>query len=71
MPDREIIPIKHGSIGRIQQLTVDARALHVALKVKRDFSTWIKGRISKYGFVENEDYVVFAQDGENLEKKVQ
>lgn len=69
MPDREIIPIKHGSIGRIQQLTVDARALHVALKVKRDFSTWIKGRISKYGFVENEDYVIFAQDGENLEKK--
>lgn len=30
--------------------------LHKELKVGKDFTTWIKGRISKYEFVENEDY---------------
>jgi phage anti-repressor protein len=35
---------------------VNARDLHEALGVGRDFSTWIKGRIAEYGFVEGEDY---------------
>lgn len=50
------LPIASGSIGDITQLTVDARALHQALGVKRDFSAWIKARIEKYGFVQNQDY---------------
>ena len=37
--------------------TVNARELHTFLEVGRDFSTWIKDRISKYEFVENQDYV--------------
>lgn len=37
---------------------VSARELHEGLKVKRDFTTWIKGRISKYNFEENADFVV-------------
>ena len=41
------LPISSGTIGNISQLTVDARSLHEVLEVKRDFSTWIKGRISK------------------------
>jgi len=45
--------------------TVNARELHGFLKVGRDFSNWIKARIEKYGFLENEDYVVFAVSGEN------
>ena len=28
------------------------------MEVRRDFSTWIKGRITKFGFVEGEDYAV-------------
>lgn len=36
---------------------VDARELHRKLKTGRDYSTWIKGRIEEYGFVENEDYI--------------
>lgn len=28
------------------------------MEVRRDFSTWIKGRITKFGFVEGEDYVI-------------
>lgn len=39
------------------QSVVSARELHAFLESKQDFSTWIKNRIKKYGFVENEDYV--------------
>ena len=35
---------------------IDARILHKELKVGKDFTTWLKGRISKYEFVENEDW---------------
>jgi anti-repressor protein len=35
---------------------VDARELHRVLEVGRDFSTWIKDRIEKYGFAEGKDY---------------
>ncbi len=44
---------------------VNARELHQFLMVGRDFSTWIKSRIEKYGFVENEDFEVFPNFGEN------
>ena len=44
---------------------VNARSLHSFLEAKRDFSTWIKDRIDKYDFVENQDYVVFPNFGEN------
>lgn len=36
----------------------NARDLHKFLQVGRDFTTWIKVRIEKYGFVEGEDYQV-------------
>lgn len=36
---------------------VSARELHEGLEVKRDFTTWIKGRITKYNFEENTDYI--------------
>ena len=38
--------------------SVNARDLHGALDVRRDFSTWIKGRIEQYGFVEGEDFMI-------------
>ena len=44
---------------------VNARALHAFLGSKRDFSNWIKDRIDKYDFIENQDYVVFNNFGEN------
>lgn len=48
--------------------TVSARELHEFLEVGRDFSTWIKDRISKYEFVENTDYITLPKKGE-LENK--
>jgi len=45
----ELIKIYKGSL-------VDARELHQFLESKRRFANWIKQRIERYGFVENEDY---------------
>jgi anti-repressor protein len=54
---KELIPISDHN-GR---KAVDARLLHAFLESKREFATWIKDRIRKYGFVENQDYVVFDE----------
>lgn len=43
---------------------VSARDLHEFLESKKDFSDWIKHRISKYGLVENIDFIPFPQIGE-------
>lgn len=44
---------------------MNARELHQKLGSKRDFSNWIQDRISKYGFVENQDFEVFNKFVEN------
>ena len=38
---------------------VDARELHEFLESKQQFGDWIKDRINKYGFIENEEYTTF------------
>lgn len=63
-----LITLQAQSIGGNTIETVSARELHSFLEVGRDFSNWIKARISKYGFVENTDYITLAQIGE-LENK--
>ncbi|MFC5920879.1 antA/AntB antirepressor family protein [Neisseria weixii] len=52
----QLIPTISGQIDGQTQPLVDARQLHEFLRVGRDFTTWIKGRISKYGFAENVDF---------------
>lgn len=37
---------------------VDARELHEFIESQKDFSTWFKDNIEKYGLIENEDYTV-------------
>ena len=49
--------------GQAQQ-TVNARELHAFLENRDHFSTWIKDRISQYGFVENQDFVRFSEFSE-------
>lgn len=61
----ELIPIKNQDIDGNVVRTVNARELHEYLEVGRDFNTWIKQRIEKYRFIENQDYVVFTKTGEN------
>mgnify|MGYP004652243241 CR=1 FL=1 len=67
MTDSQLVPVVPGTIGNVQCLTVDGRTLHGVLGVRRDFSTWMKGRISKYGFVQGQDFEVFTKMGENSE----
>ena len=55
----ELIALNQSSINGELQQTVNARELHAFLQSKQDFSTWIKNRIEKYGFVENQDFVRF------------
>ena len=43
------------------QKVINARELHYFLESRRDFSTWIKDRIEKYGFIENQDYSTFTK----------
>jgi len=51
----ELIKITKNEKG--EQL-VSARELHIFLESKQDFTTWIKNRIEKYGFVENEEFTL-------------
>ena len=37
---------------------VSARELHKFLESKQDFTHWIKSRIEKYGFIEDEDFTI-------------
>ena len=54
-----IVPVISGQIGGRETNIVSAKALHKALGVGNDFSTWIKLRIDEYGFTQGADYVVF------------
>mgnify|MGYP002680007941 CR=1 FL=1 len=44
---------------------MNARELNQFLESKQDFSNWIKNRIEKYGFVENQDFEVYNKIIEN------
>jgi phage anti-repressor protein len=62
---KDIIKIKTVTLGDHLVEACDARALHTKLVVKRDFTSWMKGRIEDGGFVEDQDFKVFTQSGEN------
>ena len=53
----QLIPLQSQTIDGNAVETVSARELHEFLESKQDFSNWIKNRIEKYEFVENQDYV--------------
>ncbi|TKJ94582.1 antA/AntB antirepressor family protein [Erwinia persicina] len=54
-----IVPIISGQIGGRETNIVSAKALHKALGVGNDFSTWLKLRIDEYDFTLGADFVVF------------
>jgi phage anti-repressor protein len=60
----ELFEVQKHKIGNENVNAVNARELWERLKSKQDFSTWIKARIEKYGFVESVDYLT-------LHKKVE
>lgn len=54
---QELITLHNIEFDGTEQQTVNARELHAFLEVGKDFSTWLKDRIEKYGFVEDLDFV--------------
>jgi len=54
-----LIPIVPTTLNGQPSQMVDARVLHGFLDVKRDFSTWVKGRIEEFGFESGVDFVSF------------
>lgn len=46
------------TLGNEQQLGVNARDVYAWLESKQDFSTWMKKRISQYGYKEGVDYLL-------------
>ncbi|MGY4028372.1 antA/AntB antirepressor family protein [Aeromonas rivuli] len=55
------LPLTQQAIEGRPVNTVNARELHAFLTVGRDFSTWMKERITEYGFHEGADYVLIPQ----------
>ncbi len=53
----QLIKVSKNELG---QQTVSARDLWKFLNVNYDFSTWIKRRIEKYDFIENEDFIIVS-----------
>lgn len=62
---QQLIPTFNGKLAGEFQPLVNARDLHAALDVGKDFSTWIKDRIERYGFTEGEDYSPNSGSGKN------
>lgn len=54
-----LVPVIRGQIGGHESNIVSAKALHKALGVGNDFSTWLKLRIDEYGFMLGTDYAIF------------
>lgn len=65
MQDSKFPSVVKGQIGGGSIQTVNARDLHSFLEVGKVFGAWINDRIDQYGFVENQDFVVFSETGKN------
>ncbi len=55
---KELFRITPRQIGNKTTPTCSARELHSFLEVGRDFTTWIKGRIEKYGYIKGKDFEI-------------
>ncbi len=51
-----LIPLWNVTVARGAEQAVDARDLHKALEVGKDFSTWVKYQIERGSFTEGEDF---------------
>lgn len=62
----QLIPVYTNTIGGEEMQTCSAKELHSFLESGRVFSSWINGRIKKYGFSEGVDWeIIYTQSGVN------
>jgi phage anti-repressor protein len=64
----ELIVIKKEKINDEEVNAVNARDLHEFLEIKKDFSEWIKAQIKRGRFVENRDFIMLTQKGEQNQR---
>ncbi|EMA3752537.1 antA/AntB antirepressor family protein [Salmonella enterica] len=62
----QLVPVFNGIISNETTLLVNARDLHIFLEVGKRFASWITERISEYGFVENQDFMIISQIREKI-----
>ncbi|CDF99494.1 antA/AntB antirepressor family protein [Avibacterium paragallinarum] len=61
MTNSNLIPVFNGLIANQPVQLCNARELHAFVESKRQYGDWIKDRISDYGFVQNEDYIIVTE----------
>ena len=61
----QLIPLQPQTINGNAVETVSARELHSFLESKQEFADWIKNRIEKYGFIENQDFLITLSKAPN------
>ncbi len=66
----DLITIYNTEMGGTGIKSVNARDLHIFLEVGKVFGAWMAGRIKKYNFVENEDYVCFPKRESGTDKGI-
>ena len=64
--NQELFQISEIEINGTLTKTINARDLHSFLESKQDFSTWIKNRIAKYDFIENQDFKLIHKKMEQV-----
>ena len=57
----ELIKIEKRVIGAEDTNSVNARDLYTTLKIKQEFSNWIKAQINRAGLRENVDFITFHE----------
>lgn len=67
--EHALIPLLSAEIQAETVPLCNARDLHAALQVGRDFSTWLAGRIEEYEFSEGSDFWVFDSPKLGNQKK--
>ena len=61
MTNSNLIPVFNGLIQNQPVQLCNARELHAFVESKQEYATWIKNRISEYGFIQDEDYLVITE----------
>lgn len=67
--ENALIPLLTAEVEAETKPMCNARDLHTALQVGRDFSTWITGRIDEYLFTEGVDFLVIDSPKLGNQKK--
>ena len=63
---QELIKIEKRVIGAEETNSVNARDLHKALEIKKDFTNWIKTQISRAGLRKDVDYKIITVESSGI-----